>query len=184
MPVGTIWLVAHGQWWALAAPAVVWFVAPWVIAIALLPGLGLAAAAAKIASRRRLPAAALAIVGLVYVATVITAWCMGVFTAVIEQSRNVSAAPLLLLIFAVAVLPWRVIAYRALREKRRGEVIQTFYLEIGTLLVILTYAIVRSVQLATLWWLFAAVMLVEVAMYISPMFFTTPPTESAAEAGD
>lgn len=188
LPVGTIWLAALGHWWALLVPVAIWFVAPYVIPVVLLPGLGLAATAAKLKEKQRALGPALAVVALVYIAALITVWCMSVFTLAIAQLRNVSLVPLMLLIFSAAALPWRVIAYRALREKRRGEVIQTFHLELATAAVLVTYTVARSIQLTTLWWIFGVGMSFEIIHYIWLLFASTRPTNRpgpmAAEAGD
>jgi hypothetical protein len=168
-PVAVVWLALLGEWWALGA-ALVALVAPVVLSVLLLPGLGLAAVAARITAGprdapRRLLTLVVALAALVYAAALITAWCMGAFTFLMSRASADTWIPLLLLSYAVGTGPWKALARRELRAGRRGDVIQTLFLQFAALLVMIVYAAARPASLASLWWVFAGVMAVEVVAY-------------------
>lgn len=170
LPVAAVWLMALRQWWVLVAVAALLLAAPLFLSVALLPGLALAAGAAKIAATRRTLGRAGGFLGLLYMAALITAWCMSVFTLLIGRATPHSLLPLLLLAFAVGAGPWKYIARKALRDGRRAESVQTFFLQLVLLLVIATYLVWRPANVLAMWWLFGIVMLVEVVVYMSPSF--------------
>ena len=169
LPVSIVWLMVLAQWWALAV-VVVSFAAPFVLAIALLPGLALGAAAVKVAARRRAAGLVIAFTGLLYVAALITVWCMGVFTFLVHRATPATMVPLLLLAFSVGSGPWKYMARRQLREGRRGELVQTFFLQLALLVVISSFVLFRPDSVMPLWWLFAGVMMVEAVVYVWPVF--------------
>ena len=169
LPVAVVWLMALKEWWVLAVAAAALLAGPLFLGVALLPGLALAAVAAKISGTRALGRVG-GFLGLLYVAALITAWCMSVFTFLIARATPGTLLPLLLLAFAVGAAPWKYIARKALRDGRRGESVQTFFLQLGLLLVIATYLVWRPPNVVAMWWLFGIVMLVEIVVYMWPAF--------------
>lgn len=179
-PVATIWLLVLRQWWVPVVVVAVLVVAPLLLSAALIPALGLAAASAKVASKSRTVGLALGFAGLLYVAALITIWCMTAFMLLIERAPVGGLFPILLLVFAVGAGPWKRMARHELRAGRRGELVQTFFLQLALGLVLVTYAVVQPEQFRALWWLFGFVMLAEVVAYMWPAFFAERDTPVTA----
>ncbi len=163
-PIAIVWLIGLRQWWAVGV-AMLSLLAPLVLGLALLPGLALAASAAGAMAKHRGVALLVGIVGLLYAAALITAWCMGVFTFLLGKATSDTLIPLLLLSFSLGTGPWRYLARRELREGRRGEVIQTFFMQLAFVTMIAFFTIVRPEGSVALWWIFGSVMAVEVVVY-------------------
>jgi hypothetical protein len=166
-PVATVWLVVLKQWWVPALVIAVWFLAPLFLMVLMVPGVGLAAAAAKTAPRNRSMGLLLGFLGLVYVAALITAWGMGTFTLLLQRMPEGGFVPTLLLVYAIGAMPWKRMAREGLREGRRGEVIQMFFAQLALVVMLATYAAVQP-EPRVLWMVFGGVMLIEVIVYMRP----------------
>ena len=164
LPVAVVWLLLLGAWWTLAV-ALAGFAAPLLLGVGMLPGLAIAVMATRVVAKQRRLGITISLLGMLYVAGLITVWCMGVFTFLANRASADTLLPMLLLAFAVGTGPWRFMARRELREGRMAEVIQTFFLQCALLAVIITFLVSRPSSYASLWWLFSGVMLLQVVVY-------------------
>jgi hypothetical protein len=167
VPVATVWLLVLRQWWVPALVIAVWFLAPLILMVLMVPGVGLAAAAAKTAAKSRSVGLLLGFLGLLYVAALITAWCMGTFTFLLQRMPEGGFVPTMLLIYAIGAMPWKRMAREGLREGRRGEVIQMFFAQLALVVMLGTYATIQP-EPRVLWMIFGSVMLIEVIVYLRP----------------
>ena len=104
-PVSIIWLGFRGDWWAIGYAAIALFSPP-LLSIVLTPGMLLALAASNLNWRRPYLKIILIICHHVFVALVVTAWCMGSFMFFLAKADTEATLPVTLLAFAVGTLPF------------------------------------------------------------------------------
>ena len=161
-PVGGIWLIVRGEWWAIGYAALSLIVSPFIISIALLPSLALAAPAAIAGDRRPRLSVALGVPALAYTAVVMTAWCVGVLLFFLSRSTDSNWLPLSLLAITVGMGPWTYMASKEAQADRGagsdGSAIATMFMTAAYLVVLVLIALDQTRPVRDLWIGFAAVM--------------------------
>ena len=131
--VGGLWLLFRGEW-ALVGFGILYMIAgPFLLSLALLPGMALAAPAAITADRHPIVAFVIALPAVIWTFAVIAFSCIWSFQA---SAYRLGEAPLphMLWGYAVALAPWM---YMAERERRSGgsdgTAVPVFFAQLGTI---------------------------------------------------
>ena len=114
--VAGIWLAILGEWGLLAQGGIALIVSPWLLAILLLPNMGLSAISAKLFKKNgihKIVGLVVAFLGSIYVSVIIIVWCLTSLNHFLTQATHSSFIPLLIWSYDVATGPW---AYFAAKE--------------------------------------------------------------------
>ncbi len=161
-PIAVIWLIIRGEWWAIGT-AIMSLFSPFVLGIALLPGVALGIPALAAAERRSPLALVLGALPLLYTAALICVWCIGVLLFLLRRADASTVVPLTLLAYSIATAPW---GYMATKETQggggEGSMVAVFFAQIGMAIVALFVLLARPRSPTPLWWIMGSVMVVEV----------------------
>jgi hypothetical protein len=140
--VSGIWLVVLGEWWAFALGILGVFVSHYAIGIALLPSLGLGVAAYGAIQRKYWRSGMLlGALSNLYIAALMTMWCIAVLAIFISQASSTSWFPLLIWSYGVATGPWAFLAQKDVQSgSDTGAATFTFFAQVAYLLVIVAIA--------------------------------------------
>jgi hypothetical protein len=117
--VAGIWLIVLGNWLALAIGMAIAFLGNWVINIALMPSMLLfgGPATALQNSGKRVGALFFGCLNLLYIAALITFWCVGTLALLSALAKNYSVVAFTLFSYGCATAPW---AYLAQKDQQSG----------------------------------------------------------------
>lgn len=116
--VGGIWAAINSDWWAVGYVILGMVVSPYVISIALMPGLAIGVAGAAAMERGRVTAGrSFFAVGSFYTNALMLGWAFFVTLAFLGHSRNSSLFPILLLAYGSSTGPW---AFLASKDQQGG----------------------------------------------------------------
>ncbi len=105
-PVGGIWLIIRGEWWAIGYAVLSLLLSTPVLGIALMPTMLLVAPVALAAERRPGLAVLLGLPALLYTAALMTLWGVGVLLFFLSRGNSRDWLPLSLLACTVGMGPW------------------------------------------------------------------------------
>ena len=133
--VGGIWLVFRGEWALVGFGILYMIVSPFILSLALLPGIAFAAPAVMAAERHPVVGFIVGIPAIVWQFAVIALSCVWSFQA---SAYHLGEAPFphILWGYAVALAPW---AYMAGKERQSsgpepdGTAVPVFFAQLGTL---------------------------------------------------
>lgn len=154
-----IWLAVLGEWWAIGLGILALFVAQFVIGIALLPVVGLGSAAGWMSERDfKVGVWLFGFLSSLYVAALLTVWCVGILDYFLARADAGSWIPLLIWSYGVATGPW---AWMAQKEMEggggEGSVVAVFSAQVGYVAMMIAVALGEP-SLVTLTIIFGAIM--------------------------
>lgn len=159
--VSGLWLAFLGQWGVIGLGILGVFTAHFAIAIALLPSAALGVAAGVAAERKsRFAFYSLAALSSLYVAALITAWCLFVLTTFLRRADAHSWIPILVWSYGVAMAPWAWLASKEV-EGGGGDASATavFFGQLAYVVLMLMISFSRPSQF-TGWIVFGCIMLI------------------------
>jgi len=114
-----IWLIVLGDWLVLGVGIAIAFFGNWIINLALMPGMFLFGAPGMALENKGKHGGALffAFLNAVYVAALITFWCIGTLLLLTSLAKTYSVVPLTLFAYGCATAPW---AYLAQKDQQSG----------------------------------------------------------------
>lgn len=180
--IAGIWLAILGEWWAIGYGIAGIFLSHFVLAIALLPSIGLGAVAGWL-EQKNVPAGAwsLGVLSSVYIAAIMTVWCVGILYFFLLRADATSWIPLLIWSYGVATGPW---AWMAQKETQSGggesSLVATFAAQIGYVAMMLAVVFAEPSMVA-LTVVFGAIMLLATIANIVYAVVTPEPVESLYE---
>lgn len=161
--VSGIWLAFLGEWRAIGLGILGMFVSHFAITIALLPSLALSGATIAAANRRS-RAGMLAFSGLnnLYIAALMTTWCLWIMSIFMSRADARSWIPMLVWSYGVAMGPW---SYMASKDAQGGggdaSVATVFFAQLAYL-VLMVMVSVAQLGLVVAGATFGAIMMVGV----------------------
>lgn len=162
--VSGIWLAVLGEWWAIGLGILNVLFSTFIISIALIPSIPLAAGALTFGRRSKVALFAFGLLSSLYVVAVMTAWCVGVLYVFASQADSSSWIPLLLWSYGIATGPW---SYMAAKEAQggggEGSIAAAFFAQVAYLAMVVV-GVVAGASMITLTKIFVGVMLVNVAI--------------------
>lgn len=144
--VSGIWLAILGEWRILLGGILSLVIAPFIIAICMMPGIALLFPAAFLYDKKlKIPSYLLMLLGGFYTVGVIAAWCGYVFYVLYQKTQPGTAIPILIWSYGIAAGP---IAYMASKEKGNDDnsssAAVTFFAQISYLVMIVMALIWHS----------------------------------------
>lgn len=177
-PIAGVWLLLRGDWWALGYALLGILGAHLVISILLLPATALGVFMATKATGHRLRRIH-ALPGWLYVAALMTLWCLFVLEFFEARATADNWIPVMLLAFSVADGPW---SYLASKETQTGagevSVIMTFFMNLALAIVIGVLLIDQTADVKAMRPVFALIMAVAVLVV---SWATSPVIEGGEE---
>ena len=168
--VGGIWLAVIGEWGTIGFYFLVLALATPVLGIALMPSLFLGGVGAVFANKHsRLGYLTLGFLSSLYVAALMTVWCVGILVVFMNRAGQESWIPTLLLSYGAATGPWAFMASKEIRSDGSGGDMAALAAisAQGAYILIVFVGLVAAATLQTLAITFAVVMLGVVAIQMA-----------------
>lgn len=169
--VAGIWLAVLGEWGVIGMGLMLVFVSTFILGIALLP-IGVLGAAAYATRRFRIGILFFGLLSNLYIATLITAWCVSMLLLFMSRATEQSWIPSLIWSYGAATGPW---AYMASREAHRGRgdssVMAVMFAQVAYL-VMVAIGILAGASLVGLAKIFGGIMLLYVALQMFVAFLS------------
>lgn len=135
--VSGIWIAVLGEWWAIGFGILIIAASTFVISIALLPGMGLAAGGIALGQKSTADMMLLMLMSSLYTVAVITVWCVGMLLVFLSRATHHSWIPLLIWSYGLATGPW---TYMASKESQggggEGSVIAAFFAQLAYVVMV------------------------------------------------
>lgn len=171
--IAGVWLAVLGEWWALGLGLLVVIISSFVLSLAVLPSIALAAGAVLAGKRSKFAFLLLGLLSNLYVVAIMTTWCVGALFAFMSRATEQSWIPLLIWSYGAATGPW---SYMASKESESGggdsSVMAAFFAQVAYLAMVLVGIFVGG-SVVTLAKVFAGVMLIGVAMQLIFAYLAT-----------
>lgn len=160
--VSGIWLAFLGQWAPLLTGIAASLISYFVIGLMLMPGLFLfGAPAIALAERGRMVLATpFLLLSQLYIYSLVTVWCLGVFFFFVSRANSQTFLPLLIWSYGVALGPWMFLAKKDRMSGGDAPASTTTFFAQISYIVIACMATFGHFFFETLMMVFAAIMLV------------------------
>lgn len=151
--VSGIWLAILGEWGAVGLGILFFFISTWLLGLAIMPSLLLAAPAVYCAEKgKTLGLVCFGALSSLYILAVVTVWCCGMLFLFVKDASASSLIPRLIWSFGVATGPW---VYMA--SKDQGPQGEGFASSCATFLAQLAYLVIMLLVIFTPITLFGAI---------------------------
>ncbi len=169
--VGGIWLAVLGEWGVIGMGLILVVVSPFILGIALLPQLALGAAMYA-ARRSRIGILFFGFLLTLYLATLLTAWCVGVLLLFMSLANEQSWIPLLIWSYGAATGPWAYMAGQGARgEGGDAALLAIMFAQVAYLVMVVT-GILAGASLIGMAKTFGGIMLLYVVLQMFVAFLS------------
>lgn len=160
--ISGIWLLVLGQWRSVVVGFLISMVAPFVLGLAILPGMIFHGPTVYFAERRvTIGVYFFGFLSSVYMYTLITAWSTGITFYFLRDAPSHAFWPLLIWSYGVATSPW---SYMAQRDQSIASFYSVFFMQVAFIVMMVSIAL--GVHLLDSFQVFALVMAVGVFFHM------------------
>jgi len=136
--VSGIWLLVIGQWRLVVAGLVVSIFAPFLLGLALLPGILIGAPGIHLANRGvTIGVYFFGFLSSAYTYVLIAAWCEGITFSFLHDAPSHAFWPLLIWSYGVATSPW---SYMAQRDQSPVSILAAFFAQVAFIVMMISVA--------------------------------------------
>jgi hypothetical protein len=136
--VSGVWLLVIGQWRLVVAGLLISMFAPFILGLAILPGILIGAPGIHFANRGvTIGVYFFGFLSSVYIYALITAWCSGITFPFLHGAPSQAFWPLLIWSYGVATSPW---SYMAQRDQSFAAFLAAFFAQVAFIVMMVSVA--------------------------------------------